>query len=405
MLPDNQTHGLGEAAASIEHDPTAQKSAVSSSHEAARQGGTPSSNYGVKVPYEVLNAADLTPPANSDRGHGGRLGRVLDMSVPEPETGARLVASVDWISCTLPQNPGWRALLDEVVMGICDVREPWQEMERGFLGYEKSARYGPVVVAWGGSSQRDTVYLSIPGTVCGALSAHKLAQMAVLLEGFGARLTRLDCAVDDYDGKYLTIDRMRQWYVDGKFVSNGRPPKATFISDEGSGGGCTFYVGTRAGGKFLRVYEKGKQLGDKDSPWVRVEIQLGNKLRILPWEALSRPADVMAGAYPALRAVSRAPLAVSMYYVKSRKKLRKPGCLWMPTLSSLWRCSALMFHSAAPLKALMLSGTSSRVRYCVGTLDGGLRYLVVSLLSFGSSNPDTRSIQIQSKLEQELPCH
>lgn len=285
-------------------------------------GESPWSNHGVKVPHEVLTAASLTPRPDAGAGHGGRLGRVLDMAVQEPETGARFVASVDWISCTLPEIEGWREVVDRVVLGICDVREPFVEQERGMLGYERSARYGPVVVAWGGESQRNTVYLSIPGVVAGALSAHKLAQVAVLLESFGARLTRLDCAVDDYDGRFLTVERLRKWYGQGKFISNGRPPKATFISDEGSGGGCTFYVGSRGAGKILRCYEKGKQLGDPSSPWVRVEIQLGNKMRELPWEALSRPADVIAGAYPALSAVSRAPLAVNGYYVKLRKTLR-----------------------------------------------------------------------------------
>ncbi|MDO5102394.1 MAG: replication initiation factor domain-containing protein [Lautropia sp.] len=297
----------------------AETSPPSGGDERSGQGSTPSSNHGVKVPYEVLTVADLPPLENPAAGHGGRLGRVLDMAVTEPDTGARLVASVDWISCTLPEQPGWRSIIDEAVLGICDVREGFVENERGFLGYEHSGRYGPVVVAWGGKSQRQTVYLSIPGTVAGALSAHKLAQLAVFLEKSGARLTRLDCAVDDYDGKFLSIAKVRRWYREGRFISNGRPPKATFISDEGNGTGSTFYVGSRNGGKFLRVYEKGKQMGDPSSPWVRVEVQLGNKLRELPWEGLSRPADVLAGTYPALDAVSRAPLSVNMYYVKSRK--------------------------------------------------------------------------------------
>lgn len=279
-------------------------------------GGSPCSNHGDKVPHGVLSEVSFPPLPDAGGGHGGRLGRVLDMAVREPETGARLVASVDWISCTLPEVEGWRELVDRVVLGICDVREPFVEAERGMLGYERSGRYGPVIVAWGGASQRNTVYLSIPGVVAGALSADKLAQVAVLLESFGARLTRVDCAIDDYEGRYLTIERMREWYAEGKFTGQGRPPKAVFISDEGNRTGCTFYVGSRGAGKILRCYEKGRQLGDPSSPWVRVEMQLGNKLRELPWEILSRPADMIAGAYPALRAVGQCPLTVNAYYVK-----------------------------------------------------------------------------------------
>ena len=34
-----------------------------------------------------------------------------------------------------------------------------------------------------------------------------------------------------------------------------------------------FYVGKRGNSKFTRVYEKGKQFGDVNSPWVRFETE------------------------------------------------------------------------------------------------------------------------------------
>ena len=191
---------------------------------AARFPGRPMAVLGDDY-HRLDQSQGLSPP----EGHGGRLGRVLDMAVPCLDPDARLVASVDWISFTLPSMDDWRAVVEQVVLGFCDVREPWVPNERGFMGYDKSGRYGPVVVAWGGEAQRGTVYVSIPGTISGALTAHKLAQISVFLEKTGARLTRLDCAVDDYDGRFLTIERVREWYAEGRFISNGRPPKATFI--------------------------------------------------------------------------------------------------------------------------------------------------------------------------------
>ena len=320
MVADNNAAGgIKPAACDQPRAETARnraENAASNDADGLSAGSAPASNHGAKVPPVEELPASFLPGGGPPEGHGGRLGRVLDMAVPCPDPDARLVASVDWISFTLPSLDDWRAVVEQVVLGFCDVREPWVPNERGFMGYDKSGRYGPVVVAWGGEAQRGTVYVSIPGTISGALTAHKLVQMAVFLEKTGARLTRLDCAVDDYDGRFLTIEKVREWYAEGRFISNGRPPKATFISDEGSGGGCTFYVGHRRSGKVLRVYEKGRQLGDSSSPWVRVEVQLGNKHRPLPWEALSRPADVLAGAYPALESVSPAPFALSGYYVK-----------------------------------------------------------------------------------------
>jgi DNA relaxase NicK len=48
-------------------------------------------------------------------------------------------------------------------------------------------------------------------------------------------------------------------------------------------------VGKRKNGKLLRVYEKGKQLGDESSPWVRWELELHNRDRVIPWEVLLEP--------------------------------------------------------------------------------------------------------------------
>ena len=48
----------------------------------------------------------------------------------------------------------------------------------------------------------------------------------------------------------------------------------------------------------LRVYEKGKQLGDKDSVWTRWELQLGCKDRVIPFDVLLTPLSFFRGAYP-----------------------------------------------------------------------------------------------------------
>ena len=54
----------------------------------------------------------------------------------------------------------------------------------------------------------------------------------------------------------------------------------------------------------LRIYEKGKQLGDSESHWVRVEAELRNKSRLIPWDVLTRPGNYLAGAYPCLAYLS-----------------------------------------------------------------------------------------------------
>jgi phage replication initiation protein len=57
-------------------------------------------------------------------------------------------------------------------------------------------------------------------------------------------------------------------------------------------------VGKRENGKMIRIYEKGMQLGDKLSPWVRWEVEMHNVDRFIPWEVLLEPGKYVAGAYP-----------------------------------------------------------------------------------------------------------
>ncbi len=49
----------------------------------------------------------------------------------------------------------------------------------------------------------------------------------------------------------------------------------------------------------MRIYEKGKQLGDPESPWVRWELELHNTDREIPFDVLLQPGRYVAGAYPA----------------------------------------------------------------------------------------------------------
>ncbi len=65
--------------------------------------------------------------------------------------------------------------------------------------------------------------------------------------------------------------------------------------------GRTLEIGSREGGKLVRIYEKGKQLGEPESPWVRLEVEWHNESRQIPYEALTAPGKYLAGAYECLR--------------------------------------------------------------------------------------------------------
>jgi phage replication initiation protein len=113
----------------------------------------------------------------------------------------------------------------------------------------------------------------------------------------------VDLAHDDFAGVF-DIATGLGLLATGGFTTGGRPPSAKYVDDLGSGQGKTLYVGSRLSGKLLRIYEKGKQLGNPDSPWVRWELELHSVDRIIPRDVLLQPGVYLAGAYPCMSWVS-----------------------------------------------------------------------------------------------------
>lgn len=143
-----------------------------------------------------------------------------------------------------------------------------------------------------------------------------LADSLEKLADFKPSITRVDIAYDDHEG-YRGVDDARAMYADGEFTNRGRPPKAQYIDDMGSDDGCTFYVGDRANGKTLRVYQKGKQLGDTASDWTRWELELKSQDREIPFDVFRRPAHYLAGGYPALAFISTSRLLIQTGKLKA----------------------------------------------------------------------------------------
>lgn len=170
---------------------------------------------------------------------------------------------------------------------------------RGLHGYRFSFAFdhGKAMFAFGGQS--GTGYLSVPGEGCALIP--DWADVVAFLEQSKARITRWDGAVDDYAGSH-SVDMAVELYKSGGFNAGGNKPKCrqagNWIEDDGSG--RTFYVGSRENGKVIRIYEKGKQLGDPLHPWVRWELELRNKDREIPFDVLLSPGKYVAGAYPCM---------------------------------------------------------------------------------------------------------
>lgn len=217
-------------------------------------------------------------------------------------------AVIDWFSFTfdgafVDSNPalqfvGWfQEWMNKPVCG---------DSGNGLHGFQHSVTFSTVrlgeelpiaVVAWGGANQRNKVYVSINGSGCSLIGDwRKVKRMCETLE---ATITRVDVAVDALHGEF-GVDDAARWYSEQGFNAGGRRPLYSVDGDwlEPTGAGRTFYVGRRKNGKYCRIYEKGKQLGNRDSTWTRFEVELHNTDREIPYDIISHPSEYFTGAYP-----------------------------------------------------------------------------------------------------------
>lgn len=214
-------------------------------------------------------------------------------------------ASIDWLNVTFPCPARDVSDLVERVGHL--LRRPVSGVSAGGrLGFAErvdlNARVGsrctPIgCIAFGGG-QGGRWLLQLTGVGCQMVP--DWAAFQELLVQLRARITRVDLAVDVLDGA-VDVDCAVDWYDQGLFTKGGRPPSSSVAGDWlGGQGGRTFYVGNSSNGKLLRVYEKGKQLGNVESEWVRFEVQIGNRDRDIPFDVLTDPTRYFCGSYPAL---------------------------------------------------------------------------------------------------------
>lgn len=176
------------------------------------------------------------------------------------------------------------------------------------LGTEE-VLYGKVY--FGGESQKESVLVEITASGCkAALTGWESRLKPFLDNAEKARITRADLTIDDIEGKLFNLDDMEQEYLNGGFSWTNRRPKMNKVGTDWhaydqngnqlfeTGSGKTLYIGSRNCAKYVRIYEKGKQLGDKNSPWVRFEIEFRNRDILITTDILTEPGKYFGGAYP-----------------------------------------------------------------------------------------------------------
>lgn len=218
-------------------------------------------------------------------------------------------AHTDWLNCTFPvkDEPNFLGTFAHQFFAIAgEAFAPLEEVGKGLHGWKRSFSFGNTGAMLGIGGQNDTVFLSLNGEACTLIPLKAWPFLVTLLEThFQAKITRWDGAVDDFAGIH-SVDWAVDQYRANNFNSGGNRPSCNQHGNwiEPDGRGRTFEIGKRKNGKMMRVYEKGKQLGDPASLWTRLELELHNRDREIPWDVVLNPGGYVAGAYPCMQWVT-----------------------------------------------------------------------------------------------------
>lgn len=180
---------------------------------------------------------------------------------------------------------------------------------KGKFFYQSCYQLGPDNVEYGKvhyGGQRETILVELNGTGCmAALPGWENRLYEFLSKCVRPKITRIDVAHDFFNGEY-TPDQAMLDHDNGHYdVHNMRPKsecRGTAWRNE-DGSGKTFYIGKRGNSKFTRVYEKGRQFGDVDSPWVRFETEFRAGDIEIPLDILLYSGSYLGGAYPICKAI------------------------------------------------------------------------------------------------------
>lgn len=216
------------------------------------------------------------------------------------------------------QDPEWATstqalvLADEVAAALGPEFSVFPERRKGhdFYRYRWSIERHGQEVGWVGflssgesprqQAQSKTIHANIYGSACTFAQRGWNDAIAALVDQHKADITRIDLALDFFDGmpSGRTMDSLKTDYMSGAMDVLGKRPKCNQVGDWCNGAERSFYFGSKEAGKQTNVYEKGDQLYgvNAHSPWVRVELRYGNKLRVLSSDMLKRPSDFFGGA-------------------------------------------------------------------------------------------------------------
>lgn len=267
--------------------------------------------------YFVFRGAYVMRAEGSARvdGAAGRAGRAAGSprTVIRGESDhSQRLAIIDWLRFTFLPSTSTLDALDQLKRYFAlwfPLPVNFIPCDKGMYGYKQSydvmvwkdaQLIRVAIVAMGGTSTGNTMCVDLSGKGCALVSDWQAVYAT--MQDLDARITRADTALDLMEG--FTLDQFDDLYRAGEFNCGGRIPTRRYMEGGHSGdlhaNGRTMYLGKKANGKELCIYEKGKQLGDPSSEWLRIEIRFGNRDRVIPHDIVLNPTTYFAGGFIAL---------------------------------------------------------------------------------------------------------
>lgn len=252
------------------------------------------------------------PAAKRGRSAGAAEGGSPRTVIRGESDHSQRLAIIDWLRFTFLPSSSVTDVLEQLKRYFAlwfPLPVNFVPAEKGMFGYKssydvmiwKDGEFMRVaVVAMGGANAGNTMMVDLSGKGCSLVNDWQAVYAT--MQDLDARITRADTALDLLEG--FTLDQFDDLYRAGEFNCGGRIPTRRYyeggnMHDTGANG-RTMYLGKKANGKELCIYEKGKQLGDPESEWLRIEIRFGNRDRVIPHDIVLNPTTYFAGGFIAL---------------------------------------------------------------------------------------------------------
>lgn len=282
--------------------------------------------------------------------------------------------------------------------------------EHCYLMGTEEILYGKV--HFGGKSQKGSVCVELTASGCkAAVSTWEKRLKRFLDDAINPRITRVDLTIDWLDGEF-NLNYFEKAYLSGGFSWTNRNPKMSKVGSDWNafdehgnqlfdiGSGKTLYIGSRNCAKYVRIYEKGKQLGDKNSNWVRFEIEFRNRDLVITHDVLESPGTYFGGAYPICEQFTQKADRIASHKEQLEKTVEKVKNWAKTAFGGVWNMYMEYFPKMTP-EEIWADLKPEHDRLPKGLCAAAMMAELDTTIYLHEKRESTQKLPVQEKLERD----